>query len=249
MNKQRSRLAPAAAVLAFAAAIAGQAQSPEPAFGQISVNQIWADAALREEAQSAGAAVYAGHCASCHGADLKGASGSGAPDLTDEHWLFGGEDMDSLKVQPSDVEANIRFGIRAGKDDLRPASLMPGWQDEKSPSHALSQTEVSDVADYVLSVSGQPHDLQAALRGRALFNGKGACWDCHADDAKGDNSIGVTDLTTPAAWLYGASRDEILASIVMGRSGVSPAFEGKLSDDEIKAVTVFVYGKAAAYGF
>jgi cytochrome c oxidase cbb3-type subunit 3 len=47
-----------------------------------------------------GAAVYAAHCASCHGADLKGVTGTHAPDLTDDYWLFGGDDLDSFKVPP-----------------------------------------------------------------------------------------------------------------------------------------------------
>ena len=41
------------------------------------------------EAAKAGAAVFAQGCAACHGADAKGNQQIGAPNLTDDDWLYG----------------------------------------------------------------------------------------------------------------------------------------------------------------
>lgn len=61
-----------------------------------------------EQAQ-AGAAVFAQACAACHGADAKGMTLTGAPNLTDDIWLYGG----STK--------QIEFTIRNGRTGQMPA--------------------------------------------------------------------------------------------------------------------------------
>ena len=38
-----------------------------------------------------GAEIFAVNCAGCHGEDATGIEGTGAPDLTDEYWTFGGD--------------------------------------------------------------------------------------------------------------------------------------------------------------
>jgi cytochrome c oxidase cbb3-type subunit 3 len=58
-------------------------------------------------------------------------------------------------------------------------------------------------------------------------------------------TIGSTNLTQKELYLYGSDRASILESINKGRHGVMPAFEGKLSSAEIKAVSVFVFSRAA----
>lgn len=40
---------------------------------------------------AAGQAIFAANCASCHGDDGKGKADLGAPDLTDRHWIYGGD--------------------------------------------------------------------------------------------------------------------------------------------------------------
>jgi len=51
------------------------------------------------------------------------------------------------------------------------------------------------------------------------------------------------NLTKPETYLFGSDRGAILASLVQGRTGVSPAFEGQLSPEEIKAVAVYVFSQ------
>jgi mono/diheme cytochrome c family protein len=46
-------------------------------------------------------------------------------------------------------------------------------------------------------------------------------------------------------YLYGSDRASILESIVKGRHGTMPAFDDKLKPEELKAVSVFVFSRAA----
>ena len=54
------------------------------------------------ELAAAGEARYQMICMACHGMDGKGNQALGAPDLTDETWLYGGN--------PADIEATIVNG-------------------------------------------------------------------------------------------------------------------------------------------
>lgn len=47
------------------------------------------------QAIAAGEEVFAANCVACHGDDGKGKRDVGAPDLTDQHWIYGG-DVDSI---------------------------------------------------------------------------------------------------------------------------------------------------------
>lgn len=63
------------------------------------------DAALAAE----GATVFAQNCSACHGADGKGTHAMGAPNLTDDIWLYDGS------------AAGIRQTIRNGRANVMPA--------------------------------------------------------------------------------------------------------------------------------
>jgi cytochrome c oxidase cbb3-type subunit 3 len=69
-------------------------------------------------------------CAACHGADGKGNQAIGAPNLTDDIWLHGG--------QVSDIETVLRYGKQGN---------MPSF------SNALNSNEIKLLAAYVLSLS------------------------------------------------------------------------------------------------
>jgi cytochrome c oxidase cbb3-type subunit 3 len=43
------------------------------------------------ERANAGQAIFVGNCVACHGEDGKGKHDVGAPDLTDSHWIYGGD--------------------------------------------------------------------------------------------------------------------------------------------------------------
>ena len=63
------------------------------------------DAALVEAGQS----IYASNCAACHSADAKGQYAVGAPNLTDDIWLYEG------------TPAGIRQTLRMGRNGIMPA--------------------------------------------------------------------------------------------------------------------------------
>jgi cytochrome c oxidase cbb3-type subunit 3 len=62
-----------------------------------------------------GAALFAQHCASCHGEDGSGLQSMGAPDLTDDFWIYGGD------------ARTIFDTIWDGRE-----GLMPAWDDRLS---------------------------------------------------------------------------------------------------------------------
>jgi cytochrome c oxidase cbb3-type subunit 3 len=94
------------------------------------------DPSLREEAPGAveaGASIFAENCASCHGEDGRGMTELGAPDLTDDHWIYGG-----------DAES-IRASVWRGRQ-----GHMPAWEDR------LPEVERRILMAYVLDLGGGP---------------------------------------------------------------------------------------------
>ncbi|MCO5066439.1 MAG: cytochrome-c oxidase, cbb3-type subunit III [Rhizobiaceae bacterium] len=68
---------------------------------------------------SAGQEVFASNCASCHGEDAKGNRELGAPDLTDNHWIYGGD----LQTVYSTVYAGRQGHMPNWGSRLAPADL------------------------------------------------------------------------------------------------------------------------------
>jgi cytochrome c oxidase cbb3-type subunit 3 len=259
----------AAAVTAFAIGSAvPHAAAEEEEFGEflarpadlasVPVNDIVKSLRLNAGAMLLGKKVYARACASCHGAGLKGIPEQHTPDLTDDEWRFSGDDLTSggnVKY-PSDVEWTVRYGVRSGHPNARgleadmlafdPKFRTAEDTKEFGDKATLTPAEIDDVVEYVLKLGGQQADDSRAGRGEALFQDgtKGNCFDCHGVDGTGSDPIGSTNLTRKETYLWGANRASIRESIVKGRRGVMPAFEGKLKPEEIKAVSVFVFAHA-----
>jgi cytochrome c oxidase cbb3-type subunit 3 len=226
--------------------------------GSFAVNDIFKSLRLTAGAMSLGKKVYEKNCAACHGADLKGIPDQQTPDLTDAEWRFSGDDLASggnVKF-PSDVEWTVRYGIRSEHPNARglEADMLaydPKYRTEEDTkefgsAEFLTPQEIEDVVEYVLQISGQTADAARAARGDVLFHdgSKGNCFDCHGVDGTGYDPIGSTNLTRPELYLWGSDRASILESIVKGRRGVMPAFDGTLKPEEIKAVSVFVFSHA-----
>jgi cytochrome c oxidase cbb3-type subunit 3 len=257
-------------ICAAAGTAAQQPPAPEPEeeYGEflarpeelasIQVNDIARSIRLNAGAMSLGKKVYEKNCAVCHGADLKGIPDQHTPDLTDADWRFSGDDLASggnVKF-PSDVEWTVRYGIRSDNPNARglEADMLaydPKYRTEEDTKEFgggvfLTPEEIEDVVEYVLQISGQRADAPRAARGDALFHDgtKGNCFDCHGVDGTGSDPIGSTNLTRRDLYLWGSDRGSILESIVKGRRGVMPAFEGTLKPEEIKAVSIFVFSHA-----
>jgi cbb3-type cytochrome c oxidase subunit III len=225
----------------------------------VSVNRIARSLRLHGTATKLGRVVYDQHCAVCHGADLKGIPAQHTPDLTDAEWRYSGDDFESggLKKFPSDVEWTVRYGVRSGHENARGAEVnmlayYPEFRtkedtDDFGDAKFLSDAEIDDVVEYVLQLNGQQAETAKAARGNALFhdNTKGNCADCHGNDGAGIDTFGSSNLTKRHLYLYGSDRASILESIVKGRHGTMPAFDDKLKPEELKAVSVFVFSRAA----
>ena len=205
-----------------------------------SIDAVWANPAARAQAIKAGSPIYAKHCAGCHGADARGTSAAHTPDLTDGRWLFGGEDIDTFLIRPSDIAFTVRHGIRSGDPHARNLALMPAL----GTGHSLDPDEVAAVTEYVLKLSGQPYDDSKIAAGKETYEGEGGCYDCHAVQGWGDPAIGSADLTRPETYLYGHDRASIAASVTEGRAGISPAFAGKLTPGQVRDVSIYVLSRA-----
>ncbi len=196
--------------------------------------EIATDVELMKFAQSAAPAVYREHCAVCHGATLGGDRARGAPNLADDAWLYGNGTI-------QDIEQTILYGIRSGHPKAHNLTDMPAL----GRTGQLTQQDVSDVVEYILKISKQPHDETAVERGQAIFAGAGVCYDCHGGDA-----LGISDYGTPAltgrggTWMYGGDRDILYKTVWDGRHGLCPAWVGKLSFVQIRALAIWLYEKS-----
>jgi len=173
--------------------------------------------------QAGGAAVFRANCSQCHGSGAAGAKGY--PNLLDDAWLWGG-DLEN-------IELTVRHGIRNDTDDDARYSAMPAF------GELLEEAELRAVVEYILSLSGQDHDAALVKAGAVLFEDN--CAACHAEDGTGDRDQGAPNLTD-AIWLYGGDRDTLTETVTNSRFGVMPAWGPRLSEAEIKAVTLYVHG-------
>jgi len=201
-----------------------------------------ASPAGQAQAIRAGAPLFQQHCAGCHGADARGLAAAHTPDLTDGRWLFGGDDIDTFLIRPSDIAFTIEHGIRTDDPKSRSLALMPAL----GQGHSLDPDEVAAVTEYVLKLSGQAYDPAQIAAGKDTFEGEGGCYDCHAVQGWGDTAIGAADLTRPGTYLYGHDRAAIAATVREGRVGVSPAFAGKLSPAQTRDLSIYVLSRASS---
>jgi cytochrome c oxidase cbb3-type subunit 3 len=102
----------------------------------------------------------------------------------------------------------------------------------------LDRGQIDDVASYVLSLSGQPQDAEAAKRGSAIYAEQ--CAACHGEDGKGNQELGAPNLTDDI-WLYGGTKADIVRQVYQPRHGVMPAWAGRLDPVTIKSLAIYVH--------
>ena len=188
-----------------------------------SLEAIENDPALLQFAMAAGASLFGDNCATCHGAGGQGFKGY--PNLNDDAWLWGG----SL----DEIQTTLKYGIRSNHPGTR-QNLMQGF----GADGILNGGQVNDLVAFVLQISDQEADAEAAARGSELYQTQ--CVACHGADGKGDQELGAPDLTD-AIWLFGGDRTNLYETIWFGRSGVMPAWEERLTEEEIIALAVYVH--------
>jgi cytochrome c oxidase cbb3-type subunit 3 len=170
-----------------------------------------------EQAMSTAHNLFQQNCAQCHGSDGGGAKGF--PSLADAEWQWG-SDADS-------VVATIAQGRIAA---------MPAW------GQVLGEPGVDEAVAYVQALSGQPADATLAAAGKVRF--EQVCAACHGVDGRGNPLLGAPNLTD-GVWLYGGDAATLKATLLNGRNGQMPAWDGKLGEQRIKLLAAYVTKLAA----
>lgn len=189
--------------------------------------QIGKDPELSSFVVSAGKVAFSDNCAACHQAGGAGKVGL-FPNLADDDWIYGGSHE---KIQETLVKGRRGY--------------MPPF------AEALDATQIDALANYVLSLSGGQVDATKAATGKDLFHSHAAaCFYCHGDNAKGRQDIGSANLTDKV-WLWAdvpgaadsAGKLAAVKKVISGglAKGVMPSWEGRLTLEQIKLLTVYVH--------
>jgi cytochrome c oxidase cbb3-type subunit 3 len=165
-------------------------------------------------AMAVGERLFMNNCAQCHGSDARGSKGF--PNLADADWLHGGA--------PAKLVETITQG-RQG--NMPPMAAAVGTPDD-----------VKNVAHYVLSLSGSPHDSVRSQLGKAKFT---ACAACHGMDGKGNQALGAPNLTDDI-WLHGWGEQAIVNMVNGGKVNVMPGQAGKLTEAQVHVLSAYVWG-------
>lgn len=180
------------------------------AFAEMPHDKLAADSG----AMAVGERLFMNYCAQCHGSDARGSRTF--PNLTNGDWLWGG-DIDSIKTSI----AQGRMGI------MPPMAAAVG-----------DANQVHNLAHYVLSLSGSPHDSVKATLGRPSFS---TCAACHGADGTGNTLMGAPNLTNNV-WLHGWGVEAVTRAINHGITNVMPAQNVLLTDEQIHVLASYVWG-------
>jgi cytochrome c oxidase cbb3-type subunit 3 len=184
---------------------------------------VAADPELANYTKNAGGAIFRINCAQCHGAGAAGAKGF--PNLLDNDWLWGGA--------IEDIYTTVSHGVRNTTDADARFSQMPAF------GEILTPVAIDDVVNHVLAISGQDHDAGLAAKGATVFADN--CAVCHGEAGLGDRAQGAPNLTD-AIWLYGGDAATLSETVSKARFGVMPAWSGRLSEADVRAVASYVHG-------
>ena len=186
-----------------------------------SFSEITKDERLRTFALAQGRAAFGDNCAPCHGAGGGGAFSF--PNLNDDDWIWGG----SLEA----IQQTIQYGIRSTHPDTR-IGIMPAF------AQILNTKEIGQLVNHVRALGGltteNTYDKPLADR---LFGEQ--CAACHGDGGKGNIELGAPNLVD-SIWLFGSDKASILQTLARGRASMMPAWNGRLNDTTIKALSVYV---------
>lgn len=198
-------------------------------FEGASFEEIMNDEELYAFAIAGGNAMFKDNCATCHGTG--GAGAKGYPNLNDDDWLWGG------KIE--DIHQTLLYGIRTTNEDTRLGNMLAFGKDG-----TLTNKEINEVVDYVLSLSQKEDDHNAHGESKDLSKGAEIfaqnCASCHGPNGKGMHEFGAPNLTD-RIWLYGGDRETIFETVYNGRQGLMPFWNGRLDENTIKQLAVYVH--------
>ena len=184
-----------------------------PLYAEFSAQSV---AALSRDprALAIGERQFMNTCSQCHGSDGRGSKSY--PNLTNGNTAWLGERSGDHIVQ---TVTNGRVGM------MPPLGAAIG-----------GESDISNVAHYVLSLSGSPHNEVKAFSGKQKF---AVCAACHGMDGKGNKALGAPNLTDDY-WLYGWGEAAIVNAIKYGKNNVMPAQAPKLTPEQIHVVAAYV---------
>jgi cytochrome c oxidase cbb3-type subunit 3 len=82
------------------------------------------------------------------------------------------------------------------------------------------------------------YDATLAAEGESVFMDN--CAACHGEDARGNRMLGAPNLSDEI-WLYGGDRDTLEYTVRNARFGVMPAWGQRLSEEDVRAVSIYVH--------
>jgi len=200
-------------------------------FHKASFDEIAGDPGLYAFAIAGGQSAFRDNCAACHGTG--GAGAPGYPNLNDDDWIWGGR-MD-------EIYQTIQYGVRMHDEGHQ--SMMPPY------AQMLSGKQTKAVADYVHGLyAGQSpvppetlsdEEMAALPLGAQVFRQN--CAACHGSDGKGNREFGAPNLAD-AIWLKSDGNvSAIISQIRNPQHGMMPAWKGRLDEDTIRELTVYVH--------
>ena len=184
-----------------------------PLYAEFSAQSV--DALSRDpRALAIGERQFMNTCSQCHGSDGRGSKSY--PNLTNGNAAWLGQRGGDHIVQ---TVTNGRIGM------MPPMAAAIG-----------SESDIMDVAHYVLSLSGSPNNEIKAFSGKQKF---AVCAACHGMDGKGNKALGAPNLTDDY-WLHGWGETAIVNAIKYGKNNVMPAQAPKLTPEQIHVVAAYV---------
>lgn len=176
--------------------------------------------AKNPKALAIGERLFMNNCSQCHGSDGRGSKSY--PNLTNANTAWLGERG----------AAHIVKTVTEGRTGVMP------------PMGAAigSEAAISELAHYVLSLSGSPHSEIKAINGKKSF---AVCAACHGVDGKGNKALGAPNLTDDY-WLYGWGEAAIASIVKNGKNSVMPAQSPRLSAEQIQVVSAYALSLSAA---
>ena len=102
---------------------------------------------------------------------------------------------------------------------------------------------ITEVANYVVTLSGRSADAKLADAGKAKF--AMYCIGCHGVDGKGNQQIGAPNLTDDV-WLYGGSPLMIQQTVRSGRNNAMPTWIDRLGAERVHLLAAYVYSLSHA---
>lgn len=193
---------------------------------ELPLSEIVADEELARFARAGGRAAFKVNCSQCHGTGAEGAVGY--PNLNDDEWIWGGT--------IEQIHDTISHGVRYEADASTRFNLMPNF----GADQLLTREEIETVAAEVASFSGIEGGA-ATPEGAQLFADN--CASCHGEGGVGMSELGGPSLVDPI-WLYhpdGPTVADIVDQINEPRHGVMPAWGGRLGEETVKQLAVYVH--------